>query len=284
MNTAPIIVERSFQVATQVLWAALTDREQMSRWYFDLDAFEPIVGFRFQFYGGPSPENQYLHLCEVKEVEVGKKISYSWRYDGFPGNSLVTFELFPDGEGTRLRLTHTGLETLEPGHIDFAKKNFVQGWTDIVNILLPGYISLVDKNNYHHSIQTNASAERIMKSLTDEINDWWTKDFTGAAAKQSDEFTVRFGNTQKSFVVENMVPAKRITWKCIKAYIDADFLKNKNEWVGTKIHWEIQRRGDQSELTLTHEGLTKGIECYEICEKGWDYYLDGPLKNHLEKH
>ena len=103
------------------------------------------------------------------------------------------------------------------------------------------------------------------------------------AAKQDDEFTVRFGNTQKTFLVEKFIPGQHITWKCTQAYIDADFLKNKNEWVGTKIHWEIARTGNESVLTLTHEGLTKETECYDICEKGWDHYLDGPLKNYLEK-
>src|SRR5687767_2419686 len=125
MSDNPIIVERNFDVPSQKLWEALTDKQQMRRWYFELEAFEPVVGFKFQFYGGPSPENQYLHLCEVKEVDAGKKISYSWRYDGYPGDSLVTFELIPEGESTRLRLTHSGLETLEKGHVDFAKKNFV---------------------------------------------------------------------------------------------------------------------------------------------------------------
>ena len=42
--------------------------------------------------------------------------------------------------------------------------------------------------------------------------------------------------------------------------------------------------GSHSALTLTHEGLTKEIECYDICEQGWNYYLDGPLKDYLEKN
>ena len=122
-----------------------------------------------------------------------------------------------------------------------------------------------------------------MKALTEGIREWWTPEFNGSAAKQDDEFTVQFGKTKKTFVVEKFSPGQHITWKCTQAYIDADFLKNKNEWVGTKIHWEIARTGNDSVLTFTHEGLTKEKECYDICEKGWDHYLDGPLKNYLEK-
>ena len=36
-----------------------------------------------------------------------------------------------EGNGTRVKLTHEGLETFPP-LADFAKENFVAGWTDIV--------------------------------------------------------------------------------------------------------------------------------------------------------
>lgn len=283
MTDKPIIVERTFNAPASVLWTALTDRKEMRRWYFDLEAFEPRVGFRFQFYGGPSPENQYLHLCEVREVVPEKKLSYSWRYDGYPGDSLVTFELFPEGEATRLRLTHTGLETLEKGHVDFARTNFEQGWNAIINTLLPGYVSLTDKRNYHHSIQTTASIDVIIKALTEGISEWWTPEFTGSAKKEGDEFSVRFGNTHKTFSISQVIPGIRITWKCIDAFIDAEFLNNKSEWIDTNIHWEMSSTGSQSLLMLTHEGLTADKECYSLCEKGWNHYLDGPLKSYLEK-
>ena len=282
MNADPIIVERSFNVPAAILWKALTDKNEMRRWYFDLEAFEPNPGFKFQFYGG-TPENQFLHLCEVREVIWGKKLSYSWRYDGYPGDSLVTFELFPDGETTLLRLTHSGLETLEKGHADFARKNFVEGWTYIINTSLPGYLPLTDEHNYHHAISIKATSEKIMDALTKGIQHWWTADFSGSAEKQGDEFTVRFGSTVKTFKVHQLIPGIRISWECTAAFIDADFLKNKNEWVGTKIHWEIVPTGNHAVLSLTHEGLTRNKECYDICEKGWNDYLDGPLKTYLEK-
>jgi hypothetical protein len=38
-----------------------------------------------------------------------------------------------------LKLTHAGLETFPPKP-DFAKKNFVAGWTDITGILLKEYL------------------------------------------------------------------------------------------------------------------------------------------------
>jgi uncharacterized protein YndB with AHSA1/START domain len=131
MQTDPFIIERTYNASTSEVWEAITDKNKMKQWYFDLPAFKAEVGFEFSFTGGP-PERSYLHLCKVTEVVAGKKLTYSWRYDGFEGNSLVTFELFPEGNQTRLKLTHKGLETFPASNPDFAKENFVAGWNEII--------------------------------------------------------------------------------------------------------------------------------------------------------
>jgi len=140
MNTDPIIIERVFHAPAEKVWQAINDKAEMKNWYFDLTELKAEVGFQFQFSGGPYPEVQYLHLCEVTEVVPEKKITYSWRYDGYTGNSFVTFELFEQGDSTLLRLTHTGLETFPAENTDFAKKNFVEGWTHIIHTSLKDYL------------------------------------------------------------------------------------------------------------------------------------------------
>lgn len=138
METQPIVLERRFAASPAKVWKALTDKTEMKRWYFDLADFKAEVGFKFEFEGGP-PERSYKHLCEVTEVIPGKKLTYSWRYDGYPGISYVTFELFGQGNETLLRLTHSGTETF-PREADFARKNFESGWNAIVNTSLKNYL------------------------------------------------------------------------------------------------------------------------------------------------
>jgi uncharacterized protein YndB with AHSA1/START domain len=138
MTNEPFIIERTFNAPIEKVWSAITDKEEMKQWYFDLADFKPEVGFEFQFEGGPD-DRKYLHLCKVTEATKNKKLTYSWRYDGYEGNSFVTFELFPEGEKTKLKLTHSGLETF-PANPDFAKENFAQGWTDIIGRSLPAYL------------------------------------------------------------------------------------------------------------------------------------------------
>ena len=140
MNASPFIIERTFDAPVAKVWEAITDNDKMKQWYFDLPGFKPEVGFEFEFTGGPDDGKQYLHLCKVTDVVVGKKITYSWRYDGYPGNSYVTWELFEEGKKTRLKLTHEGIETLGPGNPDFAKENFAAGWTDFITKALKDFL------------------------------------------------------------------------------------------------------------------------------------------------
>lgn len=140
MKNEPFVIERTYKAPINTVWEAITDKDKMKEWYFSLKEFKPEVGFEFTFTGG-TEENQYLHLCRITEVIPGKKLSHTWKYDGYTGESLVTFELFAHGEETTLRLTHAGLETFPPIK-DFDKTNFEQGWTYIIGKSLLEYLEV----------------------------------------------------------------------------------------------------------------------------------------------
>ena len=133
-----VVVERTLNAPVSRVWSALTDVDQMRQWYFDLKEFRPTVGFEFDFVV-EHEGNRYHHLCKVTDVVPQKKIAYTWRYKGESGDSLVTFELSPEGEGTRLKLTHTGIDTF-PKTPAYARKNFETGWTQIVDSELRQFV------------------------------------------------------------------------------------------------------------------------------------------------
>ncbi len=135
---APIIVEETINAPAEKIWQALTNNEQMKHWYFNTD-FQPEVGHEFQFSGGKD-DRTYLHLCRVTEVVPQRKLTHSWRYNGYDGESYVTFELLPEGESTKVKLTHQGLETFPSDNPDFAKENFVAGWTHIIKTSLKNFV------------------------------------------------------------------------------------------------------------------------------------------------
>lgn len=136
----PIIIERTYKAPVEKLWSALTDVNEMRKWYFDVSDFKPVPGFEFSFYGGSPAGKQFLHLCKVTDAIPDKIIRYSWKYDNYDGISFVSFELFPEGNNSRLRLTHEGLETFPADKPDFDKKNFEMGWSEITGTSLKKYL------------------------------------------------------------------------------------------------------------------------------------------------
>lgn len=140
MKNEPFVIERTFNTSIEKIWNAITDKNEMKKWYFDLAEFKTEVGFEFQFYGG-TKEKQWLHLCKITEVIEKQKLTYSWKYDGYAGISFVTFELFAEENKTRLKLTHAGLESFPTDQVpEFKKENFVMGWTDLIGRSLKEYL------------------------------------------------------------------------------------------------------------------------------------------------
>jgi uncharacterized protein YndB with AHSA1/START domain len=138
MEKQPLVMERTYNAPVDKVWRAITDVGQMRQWYFNLDDFKPEVGFTFEF-SGQSDCGDYLHFCEVTEVVDGRKITYSWSYKDYEGMSYLSWELFPEGEMTRLVLTHTGLETFPPMK-DFTRESFSGGWTYFVHDALKKFL------------------------------------------------------------------------------------------------------------------------------------------------
>lgn len=141
MKNDTVVLERSFRAPVQKVWDALTDPSQMKVWYFPmLEDFKAEVGFQTKF-DVPHGDKHYIHIWKVTEVIPGKKISYEWRFGDYPGNSLLTFELFDQGESTRVVLTHDKLDSFRGDlHPDFSVENFQAGWTHFMEKALKEYL------------------------------------------------------------------------------------------------------------------------------------------------
>jgi len=129
------------------------------------------------------------------------------------------------------------------------------------------------------------SINKTPKEAYEAINDvkaWWIGDIEGRADKVGSEFTYRYKDFHKSTqkVIE-LVPGKKVVWHVEEANLS--FAKNKKEWEGTNIVFEISTKGDQTEIKFTHHGLTPEVECYEACSGGWEFYITKSLTNLLTK-
>lgn len=137
-SSGPLVVERTFNAPLARVWKAIATKDDLRRWLFDIDDFKAEAGFEFHF-TAKGETMTFVHKCVVTEVVPNERLSYSWRYEGHQGDSMVTFELFPEGERTKVRLTHAGLETF-PAIDAFARENYLDGWTSLIGSSLREFV------------------------------------------------------------------------------------------------------------------------------------------------
>ena len=133
--------------------------------------------------------------------------------------------------------------------------------------------------DYSASITVNATPQEAFKSIN-SVTKWWTENLEGSSQKLNDEFTVRFGDvhvsTQK--LIE-LVPNKKVVWLVTDSKLN--FIKDKQEWNGTKISFEISEKDDKTQVRFTHHGLIPKIECFDACSNAWSDYITNSLRNLL---
>lgn len=131
--------------------------------------------------------------------------------------------------------------------------------------------------DFTYSFTTPKSPEEIFNLLL-VINKWWSGIFeeiiTGESRKINDEFSFRAGggvHYSKHRLTE-LVPNQKIVWEIIESTLS--FLTKTDEWMNTKLRFDIAREGDMSRVTFTHEGLVPKFECYNNCTDAWAQYME----------
>jgi Activator of Hsp90 ATPase homolog 1-like protein len=136
----------------------------------------------------------------------------------------------------------------------------------------------MEKENFHRTITVDGPAEKTMEKIC-QPNLWWSKEFEGSCTKLNDEFIIRSGDKHysKQKLVE-FVPNERVVWLVTDSKLNW-IEKDKYEWTGSKMIFELNSNGDNTELNFTHVGLVPGKECYEKCVQGWDMLIRERLPN-----
>jgi Activator of Hsp90 ATPase homolog 1-like protein len=124
--------------------------------------------------------------------------------------------------------------------------------------------------------------EQTPKQAFDAINNvraWWEGDIQGPTDQLGGEFTYRYQDFHYSKQqITELVPDKRIVWLVTESSIN--FVKDKNEWLNTKIIFDISENADgKTQIGFTHEGLTQQLECFKDCSNAWFSIISKSLKH-----
>jgi uncharacterized protein YndB with AHSA1/START domain len=130
--------------------------------------------------------------------------------------------------------------------------------------------------DYTTSFVFDQSPEQVFDAINN-VRGWWSQTVEGRADQLGAEFKFSYRDLHHSTQrIAELVPGKKVVWRVTEARIN--FVKDKTEWTGTDIVFDIARKGNKTELRFTHVGLTPTIECYGNCSGAWGFYVNESLR------
>lgn len=130
------------------------------------------------------------------------------------------------------------------------------------------------------SFTVSQSPEQAFAAITN-VRGWWSEDIKGRTEKAGDIFNYRFRDVHRCTIkLKESVPGKRVVWNILDNWFS--FTTDETEWKGTNVVFDIQKKGEGTEVRVTHQGLTPEYECFDICSDGWTTYIQGSLKALIE--
>lgn len=117
-----------------------------------------------------------------------------------------------------------------------------------------------------HRLRIGAPANKVYDAITTQegLAGWWCRDTT---AKPETGTVARFVFSPdyfKEMAITELQPLRLIRWTCTKGY---------EEWIGTRIAFELQPDGDTTVLSFHHEGWTDYTPMYMACNYHWALFM-----------
>jgi hypothetical protein len=128
---------------------------------------------------------------------------------------------------------------------------------------------------YTTSFVVDQSPEAVFDAINN-VRGWWSHAEEGDTNKLGSVFYHHYRDIHRcTLKITELVAAKRVAWKVL--HNDFNFIKDKTEWNGTDVIFDIIKKGNMTEMRFTHAGLVPAYECYELCSNAWDKYIAGSL-------
>ena len=110
---------------------------------------------------------------------------------------------------------------------------------------------------------------------------WWGQNIEGNTDALGEEWSYRYKDIHYSLhrTVE-LVPGQKVVWHVVEGTLN--FVKDKTEWTGTDLIFDIAERNGKTEVRFTHRGLVPTVECYDTCSDVWGGLITGSLRQLIE--
>jgi uncharacterized protein YndB with AHSA1/START domain len=136
-------IERDIHIAAspEVVFEVISRPEHIREWWPDEARFEPVAGAagKLVWRNAETGETTSVDLAVV-DVDPPKRFSFNWCYaepDRRGKSLLVTFDLTPTGEGTRVRMKESGFREMgwEIAVLEEHYNDHVSGWDHYIPAL-----------------------------------------------------------------------------------------------------------------------------------------------------
>lgn len=289
---AGIRKEISARASRQVVWRHLVDPDLLAAWLTN-NNFSERVGAPFEFRTRPKKDWDGVIHSRLVELEPARTMAFTWDADGNEGETLVSIELTEKGDGTRIRLIHSGMKSADNDVRDITR-HYEEYWTDHLELLARQIRQgesdereapvPIDWAMFDLYVSIRAEPEKVLRS-------WSTSDGMESFFVEMMRITGPDGRERAAH--ERAEPGDRYIWRWPTGrYVRGEYLENATDD-------EVRFTFGDSKICVTSKPYRKGtllrLRQFDIpendharmhihvnCRGAWVYFLS-VLKTVLEQ-